>query len=115
MLKKADASPSITCIAIQTMGCVAFHRLNENGMPEYKKTLANASLETKDCAYPLIILLENLIRAIDSDKGVWAKVKRTYTKLLDFINQRKPIKEYLDNLKKNAPEPKLFKSVPFEQ
>lgn len=115
MLKKADATLNITCIAIQTMGCVGFHRLKDDGMPEFKKTLADASLETKDCAYPLIVLLQNLIRAMDSGKSVWDKLKRIYTKVLEFCNLKKPIKDYLEELEKCAPQPKFFKDFSSKQ
>lgn len=95
MLLGAKVAPNVTCIAVQTMGCVRFHRLNADGLPEFKKTLANASLKTKDCAYPLIILLQNLVRAIDADKWAWGK-------LMEFFGFKKPLTTYLGELENKA-------------
>ena len=72
MLKDADNPPCIDMLAIQTMGCVRFAELNENEEPVFM--LVDKGLKPKDCAYPLILMLRYLIKALAENTTIWGKI-----------------------------------------
>ena len=90
MLNNVESSPNIYVLAIQTMTCVSFFRLNDQtGFPEFR-VLPQKNLTTKDCAYPLVILLKELIATIESDRGFWGRLLRALgfvTDLRDYLNE----------------------------
>ena len=64
MLHKAPVVPNISVLAIQTMGCVSFLKLDEKGFPEFR-ILPQKEFKTKECANPLVILIRNLIETME--------------------------------------------------
>lgn len=94
MLHKVDTPPNVYALAIQTMGCVSFLKLNDkSGLPEFR-VLPTKELKTKDCAYPLVILLKELIDAIGAAQrsGFGGPFIDWLLRLLGF---RKNLKTYL--------------------
>lgn len=73
MLKKVKAPPHTYVLAIQTMTCVSFLKLGENGWPQFR-VLPAKELKTKDCAYPLIILLKNIVETLDGNVGFFGRI-----------------------------------------
>ena len=103
MLDMTETQPKVYVLAIQTMCCVSFFKLNDMGLPEFR-ILPKKDLETKDCAYPLVILLRNLIKAIEDDVGFWGK-------LLRFFGIKTDLTDYLDELDENIDEPGLYEEL----
>lgn len=95
--------PKIYLLAIQTMGCVTFFKLDKDGWPEFK-ILPKKGIKTKDCAYPLVILLRNLIDALDSDTGFWDWVKKV-------LGLKKDLKRYYNELDKRVDIPELYEEL----
>lgn len=104
MLKKVPNAPKCYVLAIQTMCGVSYYKLNEQTkLPEFR-VLEKGPLKTKDCAYPLVILLQNLI---DSEKfriGFWGK-------LLQRLGFREDLEKYRKEIKDTIEEPLLCKQL----
>ena len=110
MLNKVDAPPNIYALAIQTMTCVSFLKLNdETGLPEFR-VLPKKELKTKDCAYPLVILLKELIDAIDQARrgGTFG---RPIDWLLKLLGIRKNLKKYLDDVDEKVNLPDFYEEL----
>ena len=104
MLNKVDAPPNIYALAIQTMGCVSFLKLNDStGLPEFR-VLPKKEFKTKDCAYPLVILLKELIATIESDRGFWGRLWRA----LGFVTD---LRDYLDEVDANIEMPDFYEEL----
>lgn len=103
MLKKTNFEPSMYLLAIQTMCCVSFLKLDENGLPQFR-VKPSQELKTKDCAYPLVVLLKNLILEMDSKVSPWGRI-------LQFLGWADDLRNYLVGLDKNVKTPKLFEEL----
>ena len=104
MLCKANTPPNIYVLGIQTMTCVSFLKLNETtGLPEFRVLPAKV-LETKDCAYPLVILLKKLIDEIESGRGFWGRIWRK----LRFVTD---LRKYRDEVDKQVATPDFFEEL----
>ncbi len=110
MLKKVECAPNVYVVAIQTMTCVSFFKLNDStGLPEFK-VLPKKELKTKDCAYPLVILLKELINAIEEARqGVFAGPIIDW--LLKLFRIRKNLKAYLSEVDSKIATPDLYKAL----
>ncbi len=110
MLNKVDAPPNVYALAIQTMTCVSFLKLNdETGLPEFR-VLPKKELKTKDCAYPLVILLKELIEAINQARqgGLFGTI---LNKILVLLRIRKSIKAYLAEVDANIEMPDFYEEL----
>lgn len=110
MLNKVDVPPNVYALAIQTMTCVSFLKLNDaTGLPEFR-VLPKKELQTKDCAYPLVILLKELIDAIDQARrgGIFG---RPIDWLLKLLGIRKNLKKYLDKVDANVKTPDFYEEL----
>ena len=110
MLHKVDAPPNVYALAIQTMTCVSFLKLNDaTGLPEFR-VLPAKKLKTKDCAYPLVILLKELIDAIDQARhgGFFGKI---WDKILVLLRIRKSLKAYLNEVDANIEMPDFYEEL----
>ncbi len=110
MLNKVDTPPNIYALAIQTMTCVSFFKLNDStGLPEFR-VLPKKELKTKDCAYPLVILLKELIDAIDQARrgGVLGKI---WDRILVLLRIRKNLKVYLDKVDAKVKTPDFYEEL----
>lgn len=103
MLGKVDDPPNVYVLAIQTMGCVSFFKLNERGLPEFR-ILPKKEFKTKDCAYPLVILLRNLIETMDEEVGFFGRIWRALGLVTD-------LRDYLDEIDDNVEEPDLYEEL----
>lgn len=103
MLRKAPIAPNMYVLAIQTMGCVSFLKLDENHLPEFR-ILPQREFKTKDCAYPLVILLRNLIDTMESKIGFWGKLWR-------LLHLSTPLTDYLKEIDANIDEPDLYEEL----
>lgn len=104
LLHKAPNPPNVYMLAIQTMTCVTFYKLNpENKLPLFR-VLPAKELATKDCAYPLVILLRNVIATIMAGTGIWGKILIALGWAVDF-------NEYLVHLDANIPRPELYEPL----
>lgn len=103
MLRKVNDAPNVYVVAIQTMGCVSFLKLNDHGLPEFK-VLPQKGLKTKDCAYPLVILLKNLIDTIEANRGFWGRVLVKLGLVTD-------LRDYLGEVDANIEEPDLYEEL----
>ena len=104
LLHKAPNPPNVYMLAIQTMTCVTFYKLNsDNGLPVFR-VLPAKELATKDCAYPLVILLRNVIATIMAGTGFWGKILIKLGWAVDF-------NEYLVHLDANIPKPELYEPL----
>lgn len=103
MLKKASVPPNLHVIAIQTMGCVEFFKLDESGLPEFR-VIPNQEFKSKDCAYPLIVLMHNLIDALDAKAGWWQRFK-------EFVGWETALREYSSKLDHNIEVPVLYQKL----
>lgn len=103
MLRKAPIAPNMYVLAIQTMGCVSFLKLDENHWPEFR-ILPQREFKTKDCAYPLVILLRNLIDTMESKIGFWGKLWR-------LLHLSTPLTDYLKEIDANIDEPDLYEEL----
>lgn len=112
MLRKAPVAPHIYMLAIQTMGCVSFLKLNEAGWPEFR-ILPQKEFKTKDCAYPLVILLRELISAInDAQKGgIFGRIGALWDWVLKLLNIRKDLSAYLKEIDANIDAPELYEEL----
>ena len=98
MLNDADNPPNIDMLAIQTMGCVEFSELDENDEPVF--VVVEKSLKPKDCAYPLVLLLRNIVEAMSEKVSFWGR-------LLILLGIRKDLRDYLEVLDENVAEPQI--------
>ena len=104
MLNKVDAPPNIYALAIQTMGCVSFLKLNEKtGLPEFR-VLPKKDFKTKDCAYPLVILLKEVIDTINEGVGFFGRLGR----MLGFVTD---LRDYLDEVDANIEMPDFYEEL----
>ena len=104
MLNKVDAPPNIYALAIQTMGCVSFLKLNDKtGLPEFR-VLPKKDFKTKDCAYPLVILLKEVINTIDEGIGFFGRLWR----MLGFVTD---LSEYLAEVDANIEIPDFYEEL----
>ena len=108
-LKNAPFRPNLYVLAIQTMTCVKFFRLDKKGWPEFS-IQPKKELKTRDCAYPLVILLKELISAIDDQRrsGLLGPFVDWFLKL---IHLRKNLRAYLDKLDNKIDKPLLLEEV----
>lgn len=97
-----EQTPKLYMLAIQTMGSVQFQELDGNNEPVFM--VVEKSLTPKDCAYPLVLLLRNLINALNKKKG-W------FTRLKEFLGIQKSLTEYLAGLEKSVKKPALYKAL----
>ena len=97
-----EQTPKIYMLAIQTMGSVQFAELDENNEPVFM--VVEKSLTPKDCAYPLVLLLRNLITVLDRKKG-W------FTRLKELLRIENPLTEYLAVIEKSVKKPALYKAL----
>ena len=104
MLKspEIEQTPKIYMLAIQTMGSVQFAELGENDEPVFM--VMDKTLKPKDCAFPLVLVLRNLIYALN-------KKRKWYTKLKEFLGIQTPLTEYLAGLEKSVKKPDLYKAL----
>jgi hypothetical protein len=110
MLKKVDVPPNVYALAIQTMTCVSFLKLNDTtGLPEFR-VLPAKKLKTKDCAYPLVILLKELIDAIGQERR-GSIIHIAIDKLLILFGIRKNLKKYLAEVDKHIALPDLYEEL----
>ena len=104
MLNKVDAPPNIYALAIQTMGCVSFLKLNDKtGLPEFR-VLPKKDFKTKDCAYPLVILLKEVINTIDEGIGFFGRLWRKLGFAID-------LRDYLDEVDANIEIPDFYEEL----
>ena len=104
MLNKVGTPPNVYALAIQTMTCVSFFKLNdETRLPEFR-VLPQKGLATKDCAYPLVILLKEAINAIDKGVGFWGRVWQ-------FFGWAKDLRDYLDEVDANIEIPDFYEEL----
>jgi len=104
MLNKVDAPPNIYALAIQTMGCVSFLKLNDKtGLPEFR-VLPKKDFRTKDCAYPLVILLKEVINTINEGIGFFGWLWRK----LGFITD---LSDYLAEVDANVEIPDFYEEL----
>lgn len=119
LLQKMPSPPNLHVLAIQTMTCVRFFRLQESQISKEKvdgsktaikvklpvfRVLPNNKLKTKDCAYPLVIMLQELIEATRSKGG---GVLKTILNLLGL--GQKDLTAYLDEVGRHVKVPLLYK------
>lgn len=104
MLHKAPHPPNIYMIAIQTMPCVRFYKLNLETRRPMFRVLPKKELVTKDCAYPLVILLRNIIETKLAGQGAWER-------MLVRIGWIPNLKEYLNHLKAHVKRPDLAEDL----
>ena len=104
MLSKVDVPPNVYAIAIQTMTCVSFLKLNDaTGLPEFR-VLPAKELKTKDCAYPLVIVLKNLIETMDGEVGFFGRLWR----MLGLVTD---LRDYLGEIDANIDEPDFYEEL----
>ena len=104
MLNKVDTPPNIFVLAIQTMTCVSFLRLNDTtGLPEFR-VLPKKDLATKDCAYPLVILLKEVINTIDEGIGFFGRIWQ----MLGFAPD---LRKYLAEVDANVETPDFYEEL----
>lgn len=103
MLRRSNCPPKTYLLAIQTMGCVTFFKLDNDGWPEFR-ILPKKEIKTKDCAYPLVILLRNLIEALDSETGFWDWVKKVF-------GLKKDLRRYYNELDTRVDIPELYEEL----
>ena len=108
MLETVECPPKVYVVGIQTMTCVSFLKLNAEGWPEFR-VLPAKELKTKDCAYPLVILLKELINAIEeSRRGIFAGPIDWLLKLLGI---RKNLKAYLAEVESKIEMPTFYEEL----
>lgn len=107
MLDNVECAPNVYVVAIQTMTCVSFFKLNDStGLPEFR-VLPKKEFKTKDCAYPLVILLKELINAIEeARRGIFAGPIIDW--LLKLLRIRKNLKAYLSEVDSKIETPDLY-------
>ena len=103
LLKKVKVPPHVYVLAIQTMTCVSFLKLGENGWPQFR-VLPAKELKTKDCAYPLIILLKNIIEAMDGEIGFFGRLWRK-------LGLKTDLRVYLAEVDSKVELPTLYEEV----
>ena len=103
MLGKMTPAPNVYMLAVQTMCCVSFFKLNEAGWPEFR-VLPAKEFKTKDCAYPLVILLRNLIETMDSKIGFWGR-------LWQILGFKTDLRDYLDEIDEHVDMPDLYEEL----
>lgn len=109
-LRKADDQPNLYVLAIQTMGCVSFLKLNEHGLPEFR-ILPAKTIKTKDCAYPLVIVLKELVNALDAAQCGTTILEDAWDWLLKLLGLRKDFKKYLSEIESSVEEPGLYEEL----
>ena len=108
MLKQVNVPPNVYAIAIQTMTCVSFLKLNAAGWPEFR-ILPAKELKTKDCAYPFVIVLKELIEAIEeADRGGFFGPLIVFLKWLGLL---KDLREYLGEVDAHVEMPALYEEL----
>ncbi len=104
MLNKVETPPNVYALAIQTMTCVSFFKLNDQtGFPEFR-VLPKKEFTTKDCAYPLVILLKEVINTIDEGIGFFGRLWR----MLGFATD---LRDYLDEVDANIEIPDFYEEL----
>lgn len=104
MLNKVSMPPNVYALAIQTMTCVSFLKLNDaTGLPEFR-VLPKKELKTKDCAYPLVILLKEVIDTINEGVGFFGRIWR----MLGFVTD---LRDYLTEVDSNVEMPDLYEEL----
>ena len=109
MLSKTANPPNAYVLAIQTMGCVSFLKLNDKKLPEFR-ILPGKGIKTKDCAYPLVIVLKELVSALDAAQG-GTILEDVWDWLLKLIGLRKDFKMYLGEIEDSVDEPDLYEEL----
>ena len=104
MLHKVETPPNLYVLAIQTMTCVSFFKLNDQtGFPEFR-VLPKKDFTTKDCAYPLVILLKEVINTIDEGLGFFGRLWRKIVFAPD-------LRDYLDEVDANIVIPDFYEEL----
>ena len=106
ILKRTKEPVKTYLLAVQTMGCVSVSRIDrETKLPVFRVE-PNNGLEPVDCAYPLVLVMKNLLWKLD--KSVLRKI---FGPVLELVKIKRPIKEYLAELDKVVPVPQLFEKL----
>ena len=103
MLNDASNPPNIYMMAIQTLGCVEFSEIDDaTGEPVF--VVIEKSLKPKDCAYPLVVMLRNIIESLAEDSTIldW---------FLILLGISKDIKDYLAVLEDRISLPDLYEEL----
>lgn len=104
LLNKVETPPNVYVLAVQTMTCVSFLKLNgSTGLPEFR-VLPAKELKTKDCAYPLVILLKEVIDTINDGVGFFGRLWR----MLGFVTD---LRDYLGEVDANVDIPDLYEEL----
>ena len=104
LLNKVETPPNVYILAVQTMTCVSFLKLNgSTGLPEFR-VLPAKELKTKDCAYPLVILLKEVIDTINDGVGFFGRLWR----MLGFVTD---LRDYLGEVDANVDIPDLYEEL----
>ena len=108
MLKKVKEPPTVYALAIQTMTCVSFFKLDAKGWPEFR-VLPAKKFKTKDCAYPLVIVLKELIKAIEdaASRGFLGPLKD----LLKWLGLLTNLRDYLGEVDSNVELPEFYEEL----
>lgn len=117
MLGKAKMPPSVYLLAIQTMVRVSFSKLNKDGWPEFKinppkyidQNGKKTEIKTKDCAYPLVVSLRELIEKIEEadSKGFFGP----FVRLLKWLGLLEDLRDYLSEIDDKIEEPDLYEEL----
>ena len=91
--------PRVYLVAIQTMGCVSFYKLNKEGLPMFR-VLPETEFKSKDCAIPLVILLDSLIDEIENSKSIWVII-------LNLLGIGKNLRDYKERIWNSIEKPSL--------
>lgn len=102
-LKDAGNPPNIYMLAIQTMGCVEFSEFDDD-TDEPVFVVTDKSLKPKDCAYPLVLLLTNLVETMAKKTSIWGKI-------LILLGIRKDLRDYLGVLEEKVSVPEVYEQM----
>lgn len=92
-------------LPLQTIGCVVFRKLAENGLPEFKRKSPEVKVEPVDAVYPLKLVFEHLIDKMAHKNNKW------YIKILQWIGLKENVEKYYETLKHIAPQPQDFREL----
>lgn len=106
ILKQAKEPIKTYLLAVQTMGCVSVSRIDKETKLPVFRVEPNNGLKPVDCAYPLVLVMKNLLWKLD--KGV---LRTIFGPIMELLKIKRPIKEYLAELDKVVPKPLLFEEL----
>ncbi len=102
MLKSAAKPPAVDMVAIQTMGVVEFAELNDNDDPVF--VVVDKSMAPVDCAFPLVIMLRNVLKELIDGAGIWKR-------LFVALGLTDDLREYLKGLEDKMEKPVLHEEL----